>query len=102
MENTYYFGNREYDFTRLENMWVKLILEEIEMLLKKKEACDCEDCILDLAALALNKLSPKYWVSGAFNAFTSPSEFAANPQNRKDAKQAVAQALSLVKKNPHH
>ncbi|MBF0407669.1 MAG: late competence development ComFB family protein [Candidatus Riflebacteria bacterium] len=102
MESTYYFGNKEYDFSRLENMWVGLILEEIEKLLKSGEACDCEDCILDLAAISLNKLTPKYWVSGAFNAFTSPAEFSKNEKNKREAKKAVADALAMVRKNPHH
>ncbi|HNV68776.1 MAG TPA: late competence development ComFB family protein [Candidatus Ozemobacteraceae bacterium] len=91
-----------YDFTRLENMWVSMIGEIIEELIATGELCDCAECVLDVSAIALNKLPTRYWVSGEFNAFTSPDSFYADPRNREQAKKAVLDAVKLVQSNPHH
>jgi len=94
--------HERYDFSLLENMWVKLILDVILELISKKEMCDCHECVLDVIALALNKLPPKYWVSGKFNAFTPPESFIEDPQNLEIAKKAVLESLKQVTQNPHH
>ncbi len=91
-----------YDFSRLENMWLKLVLDVIQELIDNKEICDCQDCILDVSALALNQLKPKYWVSGKFNAFTPPETFLNDPKNLNLAEEVIVQALKQVKTNPHH
>ncbi len=91
-----------YDFNRLENMWMILILEVISELIAKGEMCDCQDCVLDVTAIALNSLPPKYWVSGKFDAFTPPDAFLADSSNRRLALESVLRAWSLVEKNPHH
>lgn len=92
----------QYDFTRVQNMWMQLVIETISELIEGGKTCDCTDCVLDLACLALNRLPPKYWASGDYNAFTSPQEFLGHPENRQTAKLAVFQALAMVKENPHH
>ena len=91
-----------YNLDQMENMWVTLVLDVIAELLEKQEVCDCQDCVLDLLALALNQLPPNYWVSGKFNAFTPPESFLAHHDNRKKARDIVLASLDLVKKNPHH
>ena len=49
---------REPDDTReLINVNERFVFDAIERLFKEdKEMCRCEDCVLDTAALALNKL----------------------------------------------
>ncbi|MFZ2961043.1 MAG: late competence development ComFB family protein [Candidatus Ozemobacteraceae bacterium] len=92
----------KYDFTRLENMWMPLILDIIVEMVESRKCCDCAECVLDLAALGMNRLPPKYWVSGGYNAYTTPEMFFSNPENRQIAQQAVNQALAIIQKNPHH
>lgn len=91
-----------YDFSRLENMWLPLILDVIKGMIERWEMCECHDCVLDTVALALNSLPPKYWVGGKYDAFMPPDVFLADANNRLVAEQAVIKALSLVSKNPHH
>jgi len=91
-----------YDFSNIENMWLRLVLDVIHTMIENREACDCEDCVLDLTALALNILPPKYWVSGKYNEFSPPDRFLQDPKNRKRAQEAVEKALGQIKKNPHH
>ena len=91
-----------YDFTRLENMWVSMVGEIITEMIEAGNLCDCSECVLDVAALSLNRLPTKYWVSGEFNAFTSPDSFYADSKNRKQALTAVLEAIKLVQSNPHH
>lgn len=92
----------EYDFQRLENMWMRLILDAIDELIEADEMCSCPECVLDVAALALNLMPPKYWVSGNYNAFTPPELFLGDEKNRQRAKEAVRKSHEQVKKNPHH
>ena len=91
-----------YPIAQLENMWVPLVLEVVMELLEKEEVCDCQECVLDLVAVSLNTLPPRYWVSGKFNAFTPPDTFLNSAENRQKARSTVMAALALVKKNPHH
>lgn len=91
-----------YDFSRLENMWVRLVSEIIVEKLEKGTLCDCSECVLDVLAISLNRLPTRYWVSGEFNAFTSPDSFFADPANRQRALDAVLAANELVRNNPHH
>jgi competence protein ComFB len=91
-----------YDFQRVENMWMPLVVDVIGDFLERWEMCDCADCAIDVAALALNSLPPKYWVLGGFDVFGSPEAFRNDPENRRMAEQAVIKALRLVEQNPHH
>jgi len=77
-------------------------LDVIVTLIERWEVCDCQDCILDLTALALNSLPPKYWVLGGFDAFSSTGDFLKDSMNQRLAEEAVIKALKLVRENPHH
>lgn len=92
----------KYDLGRLENMWLSLVTETISGMVERGELCDCQDCVLDTAALALNSLPPSYWVLGSYDAFCPPEKFTEDPANWQIAERAVRKALSLVAKNPHH
>ena len=61
-------------------------------------ACRCRDCVLDTAALALNRLPPRYQVY-TFHG-NDPAGGAA--QEAREAVAAVAAASAQVAKRPHH
>ncbi|MDR2028661.1 MAG: late competence development ComFB family protein, partial [Treponema sp.] len=55
----------DYDFELLENEAEKLVLEELGQQLKSFEEtiCRCNECVVDMAAMALNTVKPLYRVS---------------------------------------
>jgi competence protein ComFB len=59
--------------------------------------CRCRDCILDTAAIALNRLPPRYQVYSFHE--NNPAEVAAHDQL---VKETVAAAAVQVAKRPHH
>ncbi len=50
-----------YNFENLVNETERIVLEQMEIQLNEevfKDICKCQDCILDMTALALNSLKP--------------------------------------------
>ncbi len=92
----------KYDFARLRNMWEPLVLEVVAGLIQRWEMCDCQDCVLDVTALALNSLPAKYWVLDKYDVLTTPDSFLTDAENKRLAEESVLRALRLVAKNPHH
>ncbi|MBU0934679.1 MAG: late competence development ComFB family protein [Spirochaetes bacterium] len=93
---------KNYDLTFLVNDTERMVLEELGRRLDEEIAdglCDCQECVLDIAALALNNLKPHYHASllGTMYAHAAESgEFAEQVQG------AVDVAIKKVKKNPSH
>ncbi|MDD2999262.1 MAG: hypothetical protein EOM80_03155 [Erysipelotrichia bacterium] len=91
-----------YDFSRLANMWEKLVMECIADMIDRQEMCSCQDCVLDTCALALNSLPSCYWIVGTYDAFSPPEKFSEDSTNVRLAEEAVLKAYNLVQQNPHH
>lgn len=92
----------EYDFELLKNEAENLVVHELEQQLESgnEEMCRCNECIVDIAAIALNTVKPLYRFSllGTLYASQAMSE-----QSYADSvKKAVADAIKKVKKNPAH
>ena len=92
----------EYDFHLLANEAENLVLNELEMQLEseKGEMCLCNECVVDIAAIALNNVKPLYRFSllGAQWASAAMTEQA----YADSIKKAVLQAIKKVKANPAH
>ncbi len=84
----------------LKNMMEEAVLQVIDETLDKKHTCDCAQCRMDIAALALNKLPPRYVVTskGASYGKTDLLEL----QKYIDVVGAITQAIRLVKEHPRH
>ena len=91
-----------YDFSQMRNMWEPVVYEVVAELLERNEMCNCQDCVLDTCALALNSLPARYWILGSYDAFSPPEKFIGNPDNIRLAEEAVLRAYRLVQQNPHH
>ncbi|MCL2820852.1 MAG: late competence development ComFB family protein [Oscillospiraceae bacterium] len=67
----------------------------------KADVCQCDTCRLDVMAIMMNTLKPKYVVTdkGALYA-QMDEEF--EPQNKIDFMTIMSQACELVKKSPRH
>ncbi len=76
------------------NMLEEMILEDPKMF------CICPICVLDVAALALNMLPPRYHVSPfAGQRFQNEADRAKYYEN---VRKAIFEAVKRVKKYPHH
>ncbi|MDR2766820.1 MAG: late competence development ComFB family protein [Treponema sp.] len=92
----------EYDFDILKNEAEKLVIEDLEKQLAvyANPICRCNECVVDMAAVALNAVKPLYRVS------LLGTQYTAQAMNETDyartLKTAVAQAIEKVRKNPSH
>jgi competence protein ComFB len=91
----------EYNFDLLKNEAEVLVIREVEnQLSKKTDMCLCNECVVDIAAIALNTVKPLYRFSllGTLYASQAMTEksYADSVQN------AVAEAIQKVKNNPAH
>jgi len=91
-----------YNLEYLVNEAERLVLDELEYQLEDEanaDICKCEECVLDMAALALNNTTPMYRVSlmGTLYAHTlQDTEYA------EKVKKVVKEAIKKVGKNPSH
>jgi competence protein ComFB len=106
-----------YDFESLVNAAENLVLLELEAQLVRMGAgakgasgapakdasgagiCTCQDCVLDMAAYALNNVKPSYRVSlmGSFAAGRAEEAGYA-----RDISRVVREAIEKVRANPSH
>ena len=91
-----------YDFEHLKNEAENLVAKELERQLDahSEPICRCNDCVLDMAAMALNTVKPLYRVS------LLGTLYAASAMDQKayasSVRDAVFVAIEKVKKNPSH
>lgn len=71
-----------------------------EIIEGDEEFCGCPRCRLDVIAIALNHVAPKYVVTPKGYAYARMDELRA--QFRADTIVAVTNALRIVKNNPRH
>ena len=90
----------EYDFENLENAAETLVLDELEKQLKDTPpSCACQDCVLDMAALALNKIKPYYRVSLLGKLYADSAHMTSYG---KEVEAAVRDAVEKISTNPAH
>ena len=92
-----------YDFEHLKNEAENLIIKDLGRQLEAypDPICTCNDCILDMAAMALNSVRPLYRVSLLGKLYT---ETAMNEGTlyARHVREAVFDAIEKVRKNPSH
>jgi len=92
----------KYDFSLVKNEAERLVLDELEKQLEActDEFCRCNDCVVDMATIALNTVKPLYRFS------ILGTLYAAQAMNENDyadsVRQAVSTAIEKVRKNPSH
>jgi competence protein ComFB len=89
-----------YEFENLVNEAENLVVQELETQIKElPDLCVCQDCVLDMAAFALNNVKPLYRVSLMGTLYTqSVNQTEYGIQVRK----AVREAIRKVQSNPSH
>lgn len=91
-------GGTEVLFKNYMEEVVDSTLEEI--LSRRDDVCKCDRCKLDIKALALNHLPPKYVVTDKGYVYTKVNEL--ESQFKADVTVAVTNAMKVVRKNPRH
>ena len=67
---------------------------------EEKDACQCEGCRLDVMAIMLNSLTPKYVVTDTGALYAQMGDF--DPQNRIDYMAEMTHAIKIVQSRPRH
>jgi len=86
---------------KLVNVTEFVVNGMVNDLMQKEGMCTCDQCRLDVIAIALNNLPPKYVVTGhgkAIEAYRLQGQL----QNKVVMYQALLQAAQLVKEKPRH
>ena len=71
-----------------------------EILARRDDICKCDRCKMDIKALALNHLPPKYVVTDRGYVYTKVNEL--ENQFKADITVAVTNALKIIRDNPRH
>jgi len=88
------------DFGELENEAERLVISELEKQLEgNNRACMCNDCILDMAAYALNNVKPYYRISLLGKLYANTIE---NTNYMNEISKAVKIAVDKITENPSH
>lgn len=82
---------------RLINVAEIVLFSLLDETLKYHNACDCERCKLDIAAITLNSLQPSYVVSTEGEVVKSIS-----PQLKADIHRQLNLSVEKVRDYPHH
>ncbi len=89
----------EYNFDYLENEAESMVVEELERQLELEQnagVCRTEECVLDMAAYALNSVPPLYRATLLGRVYKP----ALDEKHHGEVREAVADAIRVVRENP--
>ncbi|NLP18609.1 MAG: late competence development ComFB family protein [Firmicutes bacterium] len=85
----------------LRNYMEEVVRRALDRFLKDNPGiCDCVKCRMDMAALALNELPPRYVVTDRGQVFAKVSQLEC--QFEADVLMAIMRAVEKVVDNPRH
>jgi competence protein ComFB len=96
--------SEEYDFSILRNEVERFVIQELGRRLDElsdPSICLCQDCILDMAALALNTIRPLYRVSLLGTMYASAMG-EGEGRYQEEVRLMVDQAIAKVHASPSH
>lgn len=85
---------------KLVNVMEHLVFEAIDEVRKRQPFCNCDACRLDIAALALNSLPPRYVVTSKGEAYGRADWI--DLQKDIDLFSTVLKAIQKVESSPRH
>lgn len=88
------------DKVKITNYMEILVYEFIDKVVEEMDLCRCERCRMDIAALSLNSLTPKYVVS--YDEILYAKINLLYQQFEVDIMTAVSKAAISIKENPRH
>ena len=85
---------------QLRNFTEEAVKLYMERWYKDADVCQCDDCRLDVMAIMLNNLKPKYVVTEKGALYAQLDDF--DPQYKIDFMAVMSQAAKIVKNGPRH
>lgn len=84
----------------LSNFMEEVVMQVMKDIRHDIRVCKCQKCTLDIAAIALNELPPKYFVTEKGELYTKI--YALRQQFEVDVVSAITRAAETVSKKPRH
>jgi len=91
---------RRIEMVTIKNYMEEVVLNLIEGVLDDINMCKCEACVMDIAAIALNDLPPKYIATEKGELYSKVNSL--KNQFEVDVISAITKAAVLVKRSPRH
>jgi len=88
------------DNLEIRNYMEVVVVDHLEAVLESLNSCQCENCLYDILAIALNKLPPKYVVTKKGHLYTKINNL--KNQFEVDVIAEIAQASAIVSRAPRH
>lgn len=88
------------DELNITNYMEALVYEALDGIMEGMGCCMCNHCRMDVAALALNSLTPKYVVTESGKLYAKISLL--QQQFDVDVLSAITKAAIIVKQHPRH
>ncbi len=85
---------------QIKNYMEEIVYNQMKEVLNDINMCTCEKCVMDIAAIALNTLPPKYIVTEKGELYSKVN--ALGQQFEVDVVAAITKAAVLVKRKPRH
>ncbi|HPZ04851.1 MAG TPA: late competence development ComFB family protein [Clostridiales bacterium] len=85
---------------QIKNYMEEIVFGQMKEVLADINMCTCEKCLLDIAAIALNDLPPKYVVTEKGELYSKINTL--RQQFEVDVVSAITKAAVLVKRRPRH
>ena len=85
---------------QIKNYMEEIVFGQMKEVLNDINVCTCDKCILDIAAIALNDLPPKYIVTEKGELYSKINTL--SQQFEVDVVAAITKAAVLVKRKPRH
>ena len=95
-----YTGERGFLMLQLRNYTEEAVKLYMERWFKETDCCQCEVCRLDVMAIMLNELPPKYVVTDTGALYAQLTDF--DPQNKLDYMIEMTKAVQIVKGYSRH
>ena len=94
---------KEHLKSRLNNLTEEVVLERLGEMLEREEfsdVCKDENCLLDMATYALNRLPAKYVATSRGEIFSKTEEL--EQQHSVDVLSVVTRAIKVVSENENY
>ncbi len=90
----------EHENIQLKNYMEYIVNMLIDYVLKDMDVCKCKKCVMDISAMALNQLPPKYIVTEKGELFSKLNTL--RQQFEVDVVSAITKSAVVVKGMPRH